>query len=128
MVASSPIQYQDEQSSGALTAANTPLGGLGSGSNDPTSPQQQQSGAVQSPQSAQTAPSVTSQQQSVEIHAYQPPWKGLAEYAQQQQAGQTGNSAAQQDRLNTSSPRYVQLIGQVSRTSNLNLFTLQRTS
>jgi hypothetical protein len=131
MVAASPIHYQDDQSSGA---ANTPLsgggggggpgpgpgGGAGAGSAsggsvpDPDSPQQQQQQQQTQQQSRPAAatvhsPQTTQSNQPVDIHAYQPPWKGLLEYAQQ-----APGTPQQPDRLNSSSPRYQQLIGQVS--------------
>lgn len=126
MVASSPIHYQDDHSS----ATNTPPGN----SNDPSSPQtlprQQQSATpVQSPQLIQqqqqrqqqqatlttTGNTHSSHHQAIDIHAYQPPWKSLADYAAQQT--QTTATPGQLERVNTASPRYQQLIGQVSQSS-----------
>lgn len=52
------------------------------------------------------SPANPQQPQPVDIHAYQPPWKNLIEYA--------NHGATPPDRLNTASPRYQQLIGQVS--------------
>lgn len=143
MVASSPIQYDDHstvsstagptqqqqqqsqssttmlelQSSGAVM--QQPLSHDADSSPLMASPQQQQSNrsgghfaptSVHSPnnpqQQQQPQPQSQPQSQPVDIHAYQPPWKNLIEYA--------NHGATPPERLNTTSPRYQQLIGQVS--------------
>lgn len=117
MVASSPVHYQDDHSSGATSTPLSSTVGVGGGGNgggggpaDPESPQQIQQQQQRQPAAAPTVQSPPHSNQPLDIHAYQPPWKGLVEYAQQ-----APESAAQQpDRLNAASPRYQQLIGQVS--------------
>lgn len=127
MVAASPIQYAEQDSVGV--------------------------GGGQHPDTAQAAASLQQQQQSVhspprvgsaagtppqaDIHAYQPPWKNLIDYAAQTgptggqatspheatplsvlpgspAAGATAVEANQSAHIDASSPRYQQLMGQVS--------------
>lgn len=124
LVASSPIQYQEEQ------LASSPEGGQLQNQVTATKPTSASANPAPA-NSANSAPSNNLEPLSIlaspkqrppaeaqqldyqpippaaEIHAYQPPWKSLIEYAHSQPPGQA-------ERLNPASPRYQQLIGQVS--------------
>lgn len=117
LVAASPIQYQEDQStvspgSGANQALETLQPTLSSptvvGSN----------GTSVSQQRDYHSPLAPAQASQAEIQAYQPPWKNLIDYAQAHQAGQQQQQPTDQSpserSLNAASPRYQQLMGQVS--------------
>lgn len=121
MVATSPVQYEDHSTVSSTPGPGAPPGGVACA--EPSSPERQQY-QQQPAQQHQQAPSVQSptQQQPVDIHAYQPPWKNLIDYAQQQQQQSqqpaptvtTAGAGPQSDRLNAASPRYQRLMSQVS--------------
>lgn len=124
MVASSPIQYDDHSTisstPGAQQQQSQSVGGqpmqleLQARENetspnslsgaDPHQQQQQQRQQHYVQPCSVHSPGT----QPVDIHAYQPPWKNLIDYANQQQPG-----ATPPDRLNAASPRYQQLMSQV---------------
>lgn len=136
LVATSPVSYVDELSSGQQILELGKGGPIGAA--DDESPNADQNRHQQQQQQQYTIQSVqgSASPQQADIHAYQPPWKNLIDYAhqhpsmgapnQQQQPQPTGpanatsanttaaNQSQQPDRLNTTSPRYQQLIGQVS--------------
>lgn len=126
MVASSPIQY-DDHSTVSSTAGNAqqqqqtsqvnsalqmlelqPAPDHSAGPPTEASPQRL-SGQHYNSASLANVHS-PNQMQPVDIHAYQPPWKNLIEYAHHSQQ-------PNQDRLNAQSPRYQRLINQVSPSS-----------
>lgn len=110
LVAASPIHYDDHSS------VSSQLGG-------PQAPPAD--GLADPTRSPRAGPELQQQQQPLEVHAYQPNWKTLIDYAHQHRHQANPHphphphpSAGQQttppDRLNAASPRYQQLIGQVS--------------
>lgn len=118
MVATSPIQYDDHSTVSSAPSANNQqqAGGPPLELQQPAgAPLQQAEPTAASPQQRHYQPAANSVQspagQASDILAYQPPWKNLIEYAHQQQQQ---SAAAPPDRMSTASPRYQQLIGQVS--------------
>jgi len=129
MVASSPIQYKGTPADAEPNlAAQTVSQEQESGQ---AQQQQQQQSSANSP-TLQQQQSVQSPDSAADIHAYQPPWKTLVEYAahQRNQLATTDTSPAHQQhrtspnqasrQVDVSSPRYQQLIGQVSVFSDWN--------
>ena len=110
MVASSPIQYDDHSTVSSTAGA---LGGQQQASGGPVGGQIGELAALGGERPAAVHSPVA---QQLDIHAYQPPWKSLLEYAHhQQQQQQQPRGATPPDRtLNPTSPRYQQLMGQVS--------------
>lgn len=129
LVASSPIQYDDHSVSsaaGGLPAQQLQQRSSSAGQvpnmhelHGPTSPQQQQQAHLAGAHQGQPFPLAglesPSAGQQADIQAYQPPWKSLIEYAAGSSA-LAGHGDTRQ--VNAASPRYQQLMGQVSeRTS-----------
>lgn len=119
MVASSPVQYDDHSTLSAGTpgqqpASGNPNTGAGRMLELQTASQQQQQQQQQEEEAAGGHYGEPHSPASVDIHGYQPPWKNLLEYAHQHQQQQAPGSGPAEARLNPASPRYQQLMGQVS--------------
>lgn len=142
MVAASPIQYDDHSTVSSTLEANVnhqqqqqqnphPVmlelrggaGGAAAASGELVSGSSPLTGSDSRQQVQHFSPSSHHHQQHpppqangpADIHAYQPPWENLIDYAQQQAGSATpSDMAGATGQLDPASPRYQQLISQVS--------------